>query len=156
MAKKPKKNLPSRLNNPPQASQPNIPQLVAARLESFSGPLPDPSTLKRFDEVLPGTAERIIIMAEQQQSHRQMLEKTVVIGDGRRAMFGLGAGLFVAIAVLGVAAFLIYNGHDAAGTIIGGLDIVSLVAVFVYGSVSRRAERSGKAPIPKQAQRGGR
>ena len=44
---------------------------VEAHLEAHSGPLPDPSSLQKYNDVLPGAAERIIHMAEQQQGHRQ-------------------------------------------------------------------------------------
>lgn len=42
---------------------------------SFSGPLPPPETLERYNQTLPGLAERIIVMAESQHSHRLELGK---------------------------------------------------------------------------------
>ena len=36
-----------------------------------SGPLPDPDTLGRYDMVIPGAADRIIKIAENQAIHRQ-------------------------------------------------------------------------------------
>ncbi|MBI1812728.1 DUF2335 domain-containing protein [Candidatus Peregrinibacteria bacterium] len=35
---------------------------------SYSGPLPHPGDLERFERILPGAAERIMRMAEQRQS----------------------------------------------------------------------------------------
>ena len=86
-------------------------------------------------------------MAERQATHRQDLERTVVRGDSRRAFCGLFVGAIVALCVLGGAVFLIYNGHDWAGSVIAALDIVSLVSVFVYGSISRRQERIKKSEV---------
>ncbi len=36
-------------------------------VQYYTGPLPDPNTLKAYEEHLPGTAERIIRMAEKDQ-----------------------------------------------------------------------------------------
>lgn len=38
--------------------------------ESFRGPLPPPSTLAQYEETLPGSAERLMTMAEVQAEHR--------------------------------------------------------------------------------------
>lgn len=46
---------------------------------------------------------------------------------------GLVLGFLVTIAFLGGAIYLISNGHDTAGTVLGTVDIVALVAVFVVG-----------------------
>ena len=48
--------------------------------QSFSGPLPPPEILRKFDEVVPGAAERIIKMAEDQSIHRKELEKNSLVG----------------------------------------------------------------------------
>jgi hypothetical protein len=42
------------------------------------------------------------------------------------------------------AVWLIHGGHDVAGSILGAVDVVGLVATFVYGSQGRRQEREGK------------
>ena len=46
---------------------------------------------------------------------------------------GLVFGFLVTLAFLAVATYLIQNGHDVAGTILGSVDLVALVAVFVAG-----------------------
>ncbi len=84
-------------------------------------------------------------MAERQADHRQLLERTVVQGDIRRAFAGVVAGFLVAIGVLGVAALLVLTGHDTTGLILAGGDVVALVGVFVFGSSQRRNERRDKA-----------
>lgn len=120
---------------------------VAVHAETYSGPLPKPDALQEYDRIVPGAAERILRMAEKQAEHRQYLEKTVIVGDTKRANWGLAAGFIVAMSGLGAAVWLVATGNAVAGTIIGSADIVGLASVFVYGTVSRRAERTQKAAL---------
>src|SRR5438034_5455816 len=57
--------------------------------QSFSGPLPPPDALAKFEQVLPGLADRIMKMAEKQSAHRQSIERNVIEGDTRRSWMGL-------------------------------------------------------------------
>lgn len=103
MARKRKKRVSSLTNSQspaprPQGSQQR--QVVEIQERHFSGPLPTPALLKEFDDVVPGCAERIIRMAEEQAKHRQLLEKTVIIGDSKRANQGLWVGGTIAFLFL--------------------------------------------------------
>jgi uncharacterized membrane protein len=60
------KNHPNQQNNRTMLVQ-------QTSVQSFSGPLPPPEVLKRFDEIVPGAAERIIKMAEAQSEQRKDL-----------------------------------------------------------------------------------
>lgn len=71
-----------------QSESPYQGSLVAFE-ETFLGPLPPPETLAQYEQVLPGSAERIMVMAENQAEHRQSLEetvKTVIEGDSKREL----------------------------------------------------------------------
>lgn len=43
-------------------------------LRQFSGPIPPPETLKQYDEIKPGMAERVFELTEKQVDHRIQLE----------------------------------------------------------------------------------
>ena len=112
---------------------------------TFSGPLPPPEILIQYNDALPNGAERIIALAERQAEHRMTLERRVIEADIKRANWGLVTGFIVALAGLSASVFLVREGNTAAGTILGGLDLVGLVSVFIYGTVSRRNERKQRA-----------
>lgn len=42
--------------------------------QSFQGPIPPPAVLEGYERVVPGAAERILRMAEQEALHRRALE----------------------------------------------------------------------------------
>ncbi len=111
---------------------------------SFSGPLPPPEVLKRFEEVVPGSAERIIKMAEGQFVHRTALEKKVIDSDIARSKLGQILGFTIAIIGLVCSVVISIYGNQIAGTILGVGTLVSLVSVFMYGSRVRKEERERK------------
>lgn len=83
------KNLPKNYQNPD-----NKP-IIATRYENFSGPLPHPEILKKYDEIVTGAAERIIKQAEVQTNHRIQLETKVIDSDIRNSRLGLIFGFIV-------------------------------------------------------------
>ena len=109
-----------------------------------SGPLPSARELAEYDEILPGAADRIITMTERQSAHRQELETFAIHAEDRRSWGGLIVGGTVALAFLVGAVVLGLKGQPVLAGILGTLDLGSIVGTFVYGTVSRRAERTGK------------
>ncbi len=140
------------------ASQGSTQRVVTARLQhqeiSYVGPIPPPAMLARYNEVLPGAAERILKMAEDQSGHRQYLEKAVINSDITQARSGVACGFIVALAFLVAAVWVSLKGQPILGGFFGTVDLVALVGVFVYGTRSRREEREAnylrsKEPLKK-------
>ena len=111
---------------------------------SYSGPIPPPEILNKYNEFLPGAADRIISMAERQSAHRQEIEKIVIKSSTRDSMLGLIFGLTIGLAGLAGSAYCITSGYQVGGSIIGVVDLVSLVGVFVYGAKQQRTKRENK------------
>ena len=68
--------------------------------------------------------------------------KSSVDHESKRAYLGLASGTIVAIILILCGTFLVYNGHDWAGTTLVVATIVGLVGIFVYNTQTRRGERS--------------
>lgn len=81
----------------------------------YQGPLPPPAMLRGYEEVVPGSGERIIAMAERQAAHRQNIESrgqlfgfslaaSAIAGGFLAAAFGLPlvgvSGVILAVATL--------------------------------------------------------
>lgn len=110
----------------------------------YSGPLPPAQELQRYNDILPGAADRIITMAEQQSYHRQSLESKVITSDTRNATVGLFFGFIIGLTGIIAGTVLIFKNHVLPGSFISGGTIVSLVSTFVYGSQKRKKEREKK------------
>lgn len=110
-------------------------------VQSFSGPLPHPDILRKFNEVLPGAAERIIKMAEDQSVHRKGLEKKVIDSDISRSKWGQILGFIMGMTGIVASVVIAIFGSPIAGSIMGVGTLASLVGVFMYGSKIRSKER---------------
>ena len=99
---------------------------------SFSGPLPPPEDLHGYESVLPGLADRVVKMAENQSAHRQRLESRVIWFDGVRSSLGLVFGLIIALAGIVAGTYLILGGNSTAGLASLIIPLGVIIGAFVY------------------------
>ena len=122
-------------------------------MESYAGPIAHPRIIKGYEEILPGSAKRILKMSEDEQKHRHKMEMTdmdfrsTVVQRGQTYERYSLAAAFVIVLVLAVGAIhLIEIGRDAAGL---GVIISALAVLAGAFVVTRRAEQK-KADIESQ------
>ena len=106
----------------------------------FVGPLPPPSVLAQYEKVSPGTAERIISIAEKEQQHRHAMQGKLVdsqVEDARRERnerrLGQIFGLIIGVFAIGAGSLTAILGSQIAGGFIGTTGVGGLVSVFVLG-----------------------
>ena len=92
-----------------------------------SRPLPPPAMYRAYDEVLPGSAERILRMAEREQDHRIEWERDTL----RQVPHQHRLGTLVALSSLAVAGVLAMYGHAWVAGIIGCSGMAGSVVSFV-------------------------
>lgn len=110
-----------------------VTQEVSAQFRHWSGPLPSPDSLREFNEVVPGSASKIVDAFVEQGNHRRQLERQLVVGTERRADLGqrLVFTFLVLVVVLGGVVALAENG--AAGALIITAGLGSGVALYILG-----------------------
>lgn len=133
--------------------------LEVRRLAYFQGPLPPPQMLKEYEEVLPGSANRIIERAEKEQSHRHSISEANVDLEHKalkfaaiRTFIGQGCAFILSLVAIGGGACLIANGENAGGiaSIIGAL--AALTTAFIVGKVfEQRSQSNREADKPDPA-----
>ena len=111
------------------------------RAEAFSGPIPHPDLLDKYNQMIPNGADRILKMAENQSAHRQYIEKWAVVGGTILSYLGVLCAAGIALGALYIGSELIQNGHVIPGSVLGGGGLTGLVAAFIYGTRSRKEER---------------
>jgi uncharacterized membrane protein len=121
----------------------------STQLELRAGPLPDPAILREYDELVPGAADRIISMAEQQSEHRRRLEAMVVRAGIRRAYAGATFGLILGMTSIGGGIYLAATGHDLTGFGLVITAVAGLAGVFIHSRYRGRQELVEKDPRRK-------
>lgn len=115
-------------------------RLVSIISQSYHGPLPPANELARYEEIVPGFANRIVKLAEEEAIHRRNLENTIVRRQLNQSSAGQWLGSILSVILIGVGGFLTYNGHDTVGGVIFGTTIVGLAIVFITGRASKKSE----------------
>jgi hypothetical protein len=90
---------------------------------------------------------------EERARHRMTLERLREEGAHQRSMLGLGAGFATSLAVLGGAVYCATISQPTVAMVLGGLDIVALAGVFIYGAQTRRAERRDQLALLRDIRR---
>ncbi len=121
---------------------------VLIRAEYFQGPLPHPAILKGYEEVLPGSAERIIKLSERQQQHRMDMERVRLYADIWIERLGLGAGFVLAIILAVGGIWLASEGKETTGLAVLAANIAVVVGAFFYAHRrhSKRYQRRYREP----------
>jgi uncharacterized membrane protein len=114
--------------------------------KTFSGPIPPPDEMERFNQIIPNGADRIMKMAETQSGHRISIEDYVVRSQQRQSGTGQVFGFIIGLTGLVLAYLAIAAGHDAAGATIGGATLLGMVTVFVTGKVAQKKNLQQKRP----------
>ena len=99
----------------------------------WEGPLPPPSALKEYEEVLPGAANRILKMAERQLVHRQKMEKEKLDKIYQVQSRGQHYALLIVGMIAFSGMFLIGYGFEISGLIVYGTTLIGLAYVFITG-----------------------
>ncbi|MHB8312454.1 MAG: DUF2335 domain-containing protein [Candidatus Dormibacteria bacterium] len=139
--------------NAPHVSPEQLQSVLLAYSEHYSGPFPHPQLLAKYDQLVPGTAERIFDKFYEQQNHREQMEATIINGDNFRATLGLVLGWLLGLAFLALAGLAIAEGHVGDGSILAIVPIAAMVGTFVWGTRRRSRERSEKAAMMTEENR---
>jgi len=91
--------------------------------EAFSGPIAHPRHLREYEDILPGSAERIVSMAESAQGHNQAMESKVVSATVWQGKAGMVLGFIALILVLCAALYAGMNGNN----VLAGLFLTTAV-----------------------------
>ena len=103
------------------------------REDHYSGPLPTPDHFAGFEKVLPGSAERILKMAELEQVHRHDLNVVAQMAFDRETSRGQWLAFFLAIITVVTGGVTAINGAQWTGSFIGTGGLIGLVTAFIVG-----------------------
>ncbi|MBC2855469.1 DUF2335 domain-containing protein [Cetobacterium sp. 2A] len=120
-------------------------EMKVVHQEAYQGPLPHPDLLKKFEDITPGAAERILLMAEKEQQHRHQLENEILIKEsenikneielkGRGLIFGFLLALLIIIA--GVYLLIFNKSLEGFSLILGS--IAMIITPFFFNKTNNQ------------------
>lgn len=99
---------------------------------SWSGPLPPPSTLADFEHIIPGSAERILGMAEREQAHRIGFDKAEQSAAIREYGIGQWLGWITVMACIAGAGYTAYiQAHALVSVAFLGVPVAAVAKQFL-------------------------
>jgi len=132
-------------NHPPTPPPTSTAITTLTQSVSFSGPLPHPNLLAKYNEVIPDGANRIMAMAERQSAHRVSLEAKVVAGNVASQARGSHYAFIICLVTIVGGFVLIETGKSIYGISAIILSLATLAGVFVIAKKEQKKERVEKS-----------
>ena len=106
--------------------------VISARIEeNYSGPIPHPRLMADWENVIPGSADRILKKFEAQSEHRIDIESRVVRAQNFKQIGGLICGFIVVIFTIGGGIYTALEGHPLLGGSLSFAGLAMIVGAFL-------------------------
>ncbi len=102
--------------------------------EMFSGPIAHPRHLREYEDILPGSADRIVSMAEDRNNHHIAMDQKMSdaeIADRKLGMI-IGGSLFAFLVGAALVVALVSKSATLAGIFMGAA-VIGGIGLFVKG-----------------------
>lgn len=121
------------------------------RIQSFSGPIPPPEIMQGYENILKGSADRILSMAENQATHRMEIEKSVVKRSLNQKTFGLIMGSVIALVILGITVYFAVLGLVWLAGVLATTTFVAALTILILGRTpSNKDDKEAETPKKKK------
>ena len=122
------------------------------RADLWQGPLPPPQALQAFEDIAPGTAQKIIDEFQAEAAHRRHLEHRESKFVRAETHIGQAIALIFSLAALAVAGYAASTGAQWVGGVVGGGVIVSGIWAL-RRRISSDVAAEQKPPKPRAKRR---
>jgi len=136
-----------------QSDSPNSPQekLTLTQEKFFSGPVPDPDSLAKYENINPGFADRLLKMGEKEQQERINTQNKIIdieselnIRELNNFKRGQIFALLAVLLVVGLCVYVFYLGSSKEGRDIAVTVIASIATVFIDGRLLLKKKNTDK------------
>lgn len=118
----------------PEDTKVKMLQKISYEQMLYSGPIPPPDEMSKYNEVIPNGSDRIMSMAEKQSDHRQKLELSVVKAKNRDSRLGVIFAGLIGLLGLYLGSEIIMNGQTIVGSIFAGSPLLAMVGLYLRGT----------------------
>lgn len=117
--------------------------IVAQATRISSGPIPHPDILRGYEEILPGSADRILSMAEGESKHRHEMEEEIIHTEGRDSLLGIIVAGILAFCALISGVIVVLVSDTPYTSVIGavfGLSGIGSIIITMINSTRRKTK----------------
>jgi uncharacterized membrane protein len=107
---------------------------------------PPASVAREWEELVPGSARELLDMHEQEQAHRQSLDRKIVGEIVASSRWGRFVGTGVVVVFLGAGFVLVWTGHET-----GGNGSRAIGATWLLATFSNRLRQPAGMPCPSDS-----
>lgn len=104
--------------------------------KTFIGPLPHPDDFAKYDQVMPGAANRIMSMAEKEQQIRADSQDAILFNDRRR----INGATLLGIALVAVAGIATWQGYTGIALSLGLSGVISALFRQLFAKWNSRTK----------------
>lgn len=124
---------------------------VIRRSEFYTGPTPPPKYMREYEKIVPGSANRFIVLVEDEQEHRHNIEKIIVNENFNLIRRGQNFGFVMAggLAILGFVLVCLGFNVGAYASFIGA----AAYLVSSFFGVRKRTSEQKQENEPKQTKK---
>lgn len=115
-----------------------------AEMQVYSGPIPSANELRKYEDIVPGAADRILKMAEEQSRHRRKMESEMLVASIRAERVGQILGFLIFLVALVAGIVLMILGKDAIGLITSLGSLAAIIGLFIYSRNTGKTELTKK------------
>lgn len=137
----------SNRHNPIQSKKNNLKQQIVSKSATatfYSGVLPQSDELLKYEQVLPGLADRIMKQAEKQTDHRIKQEDKVIRSGNFRATLGTTFGFILGMSGITAGTYLMSLGLSGEGLASFFGSLGTLLWAYLKGIKSNKEERESR------------
>ena len=119
---------------------------VMHSVSAYSGPLPHPDILRGFEEIVPGSANRLFTQFEEQSAHRRTMESQVIGSGAFSQRIGTVSASLIGLAGVTGGLWLTHEGKGVQGLTSLFGTLAALVGTYLYKQKQQEREREEKRP----------
>lgn len=117
---------------------------IVLQVERYSGNIPHPSIVGRWERIMPGSADHILSLSENHQEHRMEIERRVFDNFVKREQLGMWFYFVIALVMIVGGVIIILSGHSTVGLVALAAPVAALAGSFLYSHHSTRQELRAK------------
>ena len=136
--------LPKPVDPPRVTTSPHGRQIVRHE-ERYEGLIPPPAMFAEFERILPGSANRILTIAEKQTGHRHKIETRVIWFDGGKSILGLLLAFLVIVVGIATGAYLILKDKSIEGFLTIFSPIATVAAAYMWQQTNNQQNKKDKS-----------